>query len=177
MSPLTSTQQSLFIRTGEVIHLTVFSIYYPKPALLAHTPPTLTHSSTTAVHIRTIWSALPVWISIWVLNQPMIWPLLLFGTVLGPTARWLVVIMTASCWSTTAVTFRVNPNNSRFIVTYRANSHSYIFIFTVVRASTHANGDVEVNLHGKIYTLVITLVQCQQQVKLYFNLNFVFWAS
>lgn len=145
--PFTSTQQSTFIWTGKVVHLTVFPMYCPKPALLTRTLPTVTHSATTAVHIRPICSAVPSWI--WILNLSEICALLLAGAMLKLGAWRLVVVMTVSRLSTSAVTFRVNPDDSGLVVTDRADHYFDIFIFIVTRAGAQANCDIEVDLYGK----------------------------
>lgn len=143
---LTSTDKSPIVRAGEVIDLTVFPIHCSESALITRTPPTLTHSPTTAVYIRPIWSAVPVWFSMWVLHKRMIWHPCLIGAVLYSTAWRLVVVIAVFRWSTAAATFRVNPDHGGFIVTHRANQHCYIFIFPIVWTRAQANSDVEVRL-------------------------------
>ena len=57
--------------------------------------------------------------------------------------------MTVSLWSTTAATFRVDPDDSGLIVTHRADYNCYIFIFTIISTGVLTNGDIEVSLQGK----------------------------
>lgn len=57
---LTTAQQFSVVRAGEVVYLAVFPVYHPKPALVADTFSTFTHSLTAAVHVRPFCSAAPV---------------------------------------------------------------------------------------------------------------------
>lgn len=151
---LTSTQQSPFIRAGEVVHLAIFPVYCPEPALLTHTSPAFTHSSATAVHVRPHRSAVPVWIRVGLLDQPVVLPLPQTAAILAPSARGRLVVTTASGWSTAASLLGVDPDDGGLVVSYGADHHCYIFIFTIIRTGVLANGDVEIDLRGKVNNLV-----------------------
>lgn len=129
----TSTQQSPEVRTREVVFLTVFSVDCPQPALLTHTPPAFTNSSSAADHVRPFSLASEAWI-----------PLLLVCTFV---TLGLAAAMAVSSWSTTAATFGVDPNHSGLIVTHWANCHCYMLIFAISRTGTHTNSDIKVNLY------------------------------